>query len=152
MREHFSYLCKSISDHDHRELKSEDVLEIFMDHYLNVHSPIAISDMSFIQKPGCVEAYVTFLRHGRKTTLHKTGNGSLDAVSNALKEFTGDGYKLKTYTEHSVQEKCSGSTAAAYIGLEKADGTMSWGAGTDTDITRASIHALLSAYNNMISK
>ena len=150
MREHFSYLCKGISDHDHRELKSEDVLGIFMDNYLNVRSPIAMSNLSFVQKPDGVEAYVTFLRHGRKNTLHTSGNGSLDAVSNALKEYTGSTYTLKVYTEHSVQERSSGSTAAAYIGIEDANGAMSWGAGTDTDITRAGIHALLSAYNNMI--
>ena len=150
MREHFSYLCKSVSDHDHRELKTSDILAIFMDSYLNVHSPIAISNMGFIQSPKGVETDVTFLRHGRETVLHATGNGSLDAVSNALKEYTGSVYKLKVYTEHSVQENCSDSTAAAYIGLEKEDGTMSWGAGTDTDITKAGIHALLSAYNNMI--
>lgn len=150
MREHFSYLCKNVSDHNHQELKTSDILSIFMDSYLNVHSPIAISNMRFIQNPNSVESYVTFLRHGRETVLHTTGNGSLDAVSNALKEYTGSVYKLKVYTEHSVQENCSDSTAAAYIGLEKEDGTMSWGAGTDTDITRAGIHALLSAYNNMI--
>ena len=150
MREHFGYLCKSISDHDHRELKSEDVLAVFMEHYLNVHSPIAIDSTSFMQKDGGVDAYVTFLRHGRKTTLHTSGNGSLNAVSSALKEYTRSKYKLKVYTEHSVQERSSDSTAAAYIGLEKEDGTMSWGAGTDTDITRASINALISAYNNMI--
>ena len=149
MREHFSYLCKDVSDHDHRELKGEDVLSIFMHSYLNVHEPIAISKMSFTQISDGVEAYVTFLRHGRKTTLHCSGNGSLDAVSNALKEYTGTAYNLKVYTEHSVQEKSSGSTAAAYIGLEDVNGNMSWGAGTDTDITRASIYALLSAYNNM---
>ena len=51
---------------------------------------------------------------------------------------------------HSVQEKASNSTAAAYIGIEDENGTMYWGAGTNTDITRASIYALLSAYNNMI--
>ena len=150
MREHFSYLCKGVSDHDHRELKSEDVLSIFMDHYLNVHEPIAISEMHFTQQSGNVQATVTFLRHGRVATMHATGNGSLDAVSNALKEYTGSSYKLKVYTEHSVQEQGSHSTAAAYIGLEGANGTMYWGAGTDNDITRASINALLSAYNNMI--
>ena len=150
MREHLSYLCKGISDHDHRELKSEDVLGIFMDHYLNVQNPITVSNMSFVQVPGGVEAYVTFLRHGRRNTVHAIGNGSLDAVSNALKDYSGSVYKLKVYTEHSVQEKCSDSTAAAYIGLEKEDGELCWGAGTDTDITRAGINALLSAYNNMI--
>ena len=149
MREHLSYQCKRVSDHDHRELKSEDVLAIFMDSYLNVESPIAISHMAFTQKPSGVDAEVTFLRHGRETTLQSAGNGSLDAVSNALKAYTGKQYTLKVYTEHSVQERNSGSTAAAYIGLADAAGNMSWGAGTDTDIIKASIYALLSAYNNM---
>ena len=150
MREHLSYQCKSVSDHDHRELKSEDVLAIFMDRYLNVRSPLAISDLHFTQKSDCVEAVVTFLRHGRQVTVQSTGNGSLDAVSNALKSYTGVRYTLKVYTEHSVQERSSGSTAAAYIGLESETGGMYWGAGTDTDIIKASAGALIGAYNNMI--
>ena len=150
MREHLSYQCKSVSDHDHRELKSEDVLAIFMDRYLNVRSPLAISDLHFTPKSDCVEAVVTFLRHGRQVTVQSTGNGSLDAVSNALKSYTGVRYTLKVYTEHSVQERSSGSTAAAYIGLESETGVMYWGAGTDTDIIKASAGALIGAYNNMI--
>ena len=63
--------------------------------------------------------------------------------------YTGKSYVLKVYTEHSVQQRSSGSTAAAYIGLEDAEGNMYWGAGTDTDIIKASAHALISAYNNM---
>ena len=150
MREHFSYLCKSISDHDHRELKNYDVLKIFTENYLNLTLPVSISNMSFVQKDGGVDAYVTFSRDGKKNTFHTAGNGSLDAVSNALKEYTGDSYTLKVYTEHSVEGRSSDATAAAYIGIESEDGKMYWGAGTDTDIIRASIHALMSAYNNMI--
>ena len=152
MREHLSYQCKSVSDHDHRELKAEDVLAIFMEHYLNVNHPLAISSLHFTQTPEGVNAVVTFLRHGRETTVQSTGNGSLDAVSNALKAYSGAGYTLKVYTEHSVQERSSGSTAAAYIGLESPDGTMYWGAGTDTDIIKASAGALIGAYNNMTNK
>ena len=48
-----------------------------------------------------------------------------------------------------MQEKGSGSVAAAYIGIKDKNGNMSWGAGTDTDIIHASVNALLSAYNNM---
>ena len=149
MREHLSYQCKSVSDRDHRELKCEDVLAIFMDRYLNVNDPLDISEMSFTRKGDSVEASVTFQRFGRTKTLHSSGNGSLDAVSNALKEFTGRQFNLKVYSEHSVQEKSSGSTAAAYIGLEDTNGSMFWGAGTDTDIIKASAHALISAFNNM---
>ena len=150
MREHFSYLCKSISDHDHRELLGEDVLSIFMDHYLNVHEPIGLGEIHLTRQGDEVRANVTFLRHGVPTTIAASGNGSLDAVSQALHDYTGSKYMLKVYTEHSVQEKASNSTAAAYIGIEDENGTMYWGAGTNTDITRASIYALLSAYNNMI--
>ena len=150
MREHFSYLCKSISDHDHRELLGEDVLSIFMEHYLNVHEPIGLGEIHLTRQGAEVRANVTFLRHGVPTTIAASGNGSLDAVSQALHDYTGAKYMLKVYTEHSVQEKASNSTAAAYIGIEAEDGTMYWGAGTNTDITRASIYALLSAYNNMI--
>ncbi len=149
MREHLSYQCKAVSDHDHRELKAEDVLAIFMDRYLNITTPLAAPVMHFTKKDGLVEAEVTFLRHGRETTLRSRGNGSLDAVSNALKEYTGRQYNLKVYTEHSVQERSSGSTAAAYIGIESVNGAMYWGAGTDTDIIKASVDALISAYNNM---
>ncbi|MBD8991010.1 MAG: 2-isopropylmalate synthase [Clostridiales bacterium] len=152
MREHLSYQCKSVSDHDHRELKAEDVLAIFMDHYLNVNHPLAISSLHFTQNAEGVDAIVTFLRHGRETTVQSKGNGSLDAVSNALKAYSGADYTLKVYTEHSVQERSSGSTAAAYIGLEAPNGTMYWGAGTDTDIIKASAGALIGAYNNMTNK
>lgn len=150
MREHFSYACKNVSDHGHRELKTHDVLKVFTDNYLNLESPVSISNMSFVQKEGGVDAYVTFKKDGKKTTVHTQGNGSLDAVSNALKEYTDDTYVLKVYTEHSLEGKSSDATAAAYIGIEDKNGNMHWGAGTDTDIVRASIHALLSAYNNMI--
>ena len=152
MREHLSYQCKAVSDHDHRELKAEDVLAIFMDCYMNVRSPLAISSLHFTQHGENVEAIVTFLRHGREATVQSRGNGSLDAVSNALKAYTGASYTLKVYTEHSVQERSSGSTAAAYIGLESTNGTMFWGAGTDTDIIKASASALVGAFNNMTNK
>ena len=151
MREHFSYLCKHVSDTEHRELKGSDVLDIFLTHYMDIKAPISIANMSFVQKDGGVDAYVTFSQKGETTTIHTVGNGSLDAVSNALKRYTGSDYRLKVYNEHSVQEQCSDSTAAAYIGLQCPDGEMHWGAGSDTDIIRASINALISAYNNMIT-
>ena len=149
MREHFSYLCKSISDHEHKELKAPEVLEIFKNHYFLHSTALRVTDMHFFNKENGVETEVTFFADGKKTTLRASGNGSLDAVSNALREFTGKDYELSVYTEHSMQEKGSGSVAAAYIGLKYGGGKMSWGAGTDTDIIHASVNALLSAYNNM---
>lgn len=151
MREHLSYLCKSISDHEHRELKVNDMLEIFHSHYFNHNDPVELGDLRFYtQRPEGVKGEVVFLRNGDRTAVPALGNGSLDAVSNALKMYTRAEYKLRVYTEHSMQGQSSGSTAAAYIGLESNWGEMYWGAGTDTDIIRASANALLSAFNNMM--
>lgn len=149
MREHLSYLCKDISDREHKELKAPEVLNIFKEHYFIGESAITVSDMHFFRNADTVETEITFKNNGEETTLRASGNGSLDAVSNALKKYTGKTYKLQVYTEHSMQEKGSGSVAAAYIGIENHSGEMSWGAGTDTDIIHASVDALISAFNNM---
>ncbi len=149
MREHLSYTCKSVSDHEHRELKVDDILRIFEENYLNLRAPITIKNMNFTQGAGGVELYITFQKEGAIQTLHTFGNGSLDAVSNALKQYTGADFKLVEYTEHSMQRENSDSTAAAYIGLEM-DGFMYWGAGTDTDIIRAGADAVVSAYNSSL--
>ncbi len=150
MREHFSYLCKSISDHEHKELKVSDVYEIFMEHYLNVPCDITVTDFDFMRENDTVKINVTFMQDGKETDMEAEGNGSLNAVSNALKAYTGRKYTLEVFTQHSMQGQGSQSVAASYIGLESESGEMYWGAGTHTDVIKASTNALLSAYHNMI--
>ena len=52
-----------------------------------------------------------------------------------------------TYQEHAL-EQSSSSKAIAYVGIKKPDGSLSWGAGVDSDIIHASIDALVTAINN----
>ena len=47
MREHFGYLCKDISDHEHRELKADDVLRVFKLSYLNIQGPVSLRSAKF---------------------------------------------------------------------------------------------------------
>ncbi|MBQ2696488.1 MAG: 2-isopropylmalate synthase [Clostridia bacterium] len=152
MREDLSYLCKGISDREHRELKADQVLNIFKEHYFIEHSPITISDMHFTRSEDTVSTEITFKENGKETTVLAVGNGSLDAVSNALKAYTDAAYTLQAYSEHSMQEQGSKSVAAAYIGIKAESGAMYWGAGTNTDIIHASADALLCAFNNMKKK
>ncbi len=151
MREHFSYVCKSISDQEHKELKAPEVLALFTDSYLNRKGRISVTDFHFARENDVVTIHITFLEDGKKTTVEAKGNGSLSAVSNALKAYTGVRYTLEVFTQHSMQEQGSHSVAASYIGLEAEDGSMYWGAGTHTDVIKASTHALLSAFHNMMA-
>lgn len=148
MREHLSYLCKSISDHEHKELKVAEVLDIFKKAYFDIENPVSVKEMHFHQKEDGVTADLIISLNGTQRTLATAGNGSIDAVSNAIKTLTQSSYKLKVYTEHSMQNSGSGSSAVAYIGIEWPDGHMSWGAGMNTDIIKASVSALTTAYNN----
>ena len=59
-------------------------------------------------------------------TTEATGNGRLDAVSNALKKAYELKFTLVTYQEHAL-EKSSSSKAIAYVGIQKPDGTLSLG-------------------------
>ena len=149
MREHFSYLCKDVSDHGHRELKPDEIFALFSEQYLNLTGEIAVTDYEFEREGSAVRINITFERNGEEAELEAEGNGSLSAINNALKAYTGAEYTLQVFTQHSMQGNGSHSVAASYIGLETQDGTLFWGAGTDTDVIKASTTALLSAYHNM---
>ena len=142
MREHFSYLCKDISDHEHKELKPDEVLNIFEENYLNLTNGVTVTDFEFMRDKDNVKIGITFAKDGEETEMEAEGNGSLNAINNALRAYTGAEYTLQVFTQHSMQGQGSQSVAASYIGLEKEDGSMFWGAGTDTDVVKANTKAL----------
>ena len=150
MREDLSYRCKHVSDVNHKELKPDEVCEIFEEAYLNIPGEIDITDYEFIRENETVKIEITFEKDGVETEVEAEGNGSLGAVNRALKEFSGREYTLEVFTQHSMQGEGSQSVAASYIGLQTEDGTMYWGAGTHTDVIKASVKALLSAFDNMV--
>ena len=149
MRENFSYLCKDISDRGHKELKPDEILEIFEQNYLNLKTDIEVTDFDFVRENDAVKIDITFMKNGQETELEAEGNGTLSAINNALCTYTGKNYTLQVYTQHSMQGQGSQSVAASYIGLEDESGNMFWGAGTDTDVITANTNALLSAFHNM---
>jgi len=149
MQEDFGYRCKDISDHEHKELKSAEIFEIFKESYFIHNSKITVEDMIFRRVSGNVEAEIEFCEGGSKAKITAGGNGSLNAVRNALVKYTGKDFLLQVYTEHSLGGKSSESVAAAYIGISDETGKMYWGCGTNTDIIHAGVDALLAAYNNM---
>jgi len=149
MREHLSYLCKDISDREHKELKREEIFEIFASNYLIEKTPIEISYFDFTRRGDTVTVDIIFTENGKETRMSAEGNGSLNAVSNALKAYSGREYVLQEFTQHSMQGKGSQSAAASYIGIVDGDGKIYFGAGTHTDVIRASTRALLNAFYNM---
>ena len=146
MREHLGYTVKSVSDHAHKELSAPEVRDVFEKTYLNKTSPFKLVDVSFIQKKEFF-AVVTLETGGQQREFSGTGNGRLDAVANAIQSGTGMEFSIDTYAQHAL-EQGSTSRAISYVGLKWGSGTVTWGAGTDTDVMTASVKALISAINN----
>ena len=147
MREAMGYAAKAVSDHKHKELHPDEIFSLFKSTFENVVEPYSINEVHFQQKDGGIVTQVTSIFRGKTIVTEATGNGRLDAVSNALKKAYELKYTLETYQEHAL-ERSSTSKAIAYVGIRKPDGTLAWGAGVDPDIIRASIDALVTAINN----
>ena len=146
MREHVGYTVKSYSDHSHKELLPEEVLDIFKKEYVNVNTPLSLVDYHFVRSGEVIKAYVTVEYNGESKDISAEGNGRLDAVSNALKKNLGISYSNLNYTEHAL-DLGSSSQAVSYVGITDDSGKVSWGAGIHDDIIASSIYALFSAIN-----
>ena len=146
MREEVGYMVKDVSDKAHKELTPDWVYQIFSDHYINTKSIFHIDECHFKQVDG-ITAEVTINHAGESKVITSNGNGRLDAVSNAIKQYFNISYELSFYEEHSLT-KGSSSKAVAYVGII-CNGKTFWGVGIDPDIIRASIEALIVAVSKI---
>lgn len=146
MRAEVGYLVKDVSDKAHKELTPDWVYQIFSDNYINTKPVFHVDECHFKQGDG-ITAEATINHAGETRVVTAMGNGRLDAVSNAIKQYFNISYELTFYEEHS-QSKGSTSKAVAYVGI-LSKGKTFWGVGIDPDIIRASIEALIVAVNKL---
>ena len=145
MREEVGYTVKSVSDHAHAELSPKEVLDVFTENYVNINSCIKLIDYHFVRTPE-INVTLTVEIDGETKELKATGNGRLDAVSNAVKKQLGIEFSELTYEEHALT-KGSSSQAITYVSITLPNGKKAWGAGIHDDIIASSINALFSAIN-----
>lgn len=147
MKEEVGYLVKGVSDRAHKELTPEWVYNIFEENYVNCRGVFTIVDCNFKKEGEGILAETTLCHTGENRTISASGNGRLDAVSNAIQQYFGISYELSFYEEHSLT-KGSSSKACAYVGII-CKGERYWGVGIDEDIIHASMEALAVAVNKI---
>ena len=147
MRESFGYLVKSVSDHAHKELKPDEIFDIFDKNYVNIVDPLKLYEHHYQQK-GDIHTVVTVEYNGKIQELSGIGNGRLDAVNNALRSIIPVEYSIAEYHEHALTTT-SKSQAVAYVCVQYGDKKV-WGVGIHNDIIAASVSALVSALNKML--
>ena len=148
MRESVGYLVKQISDYSHKELLPDEVYQIFRENYVDITAPLNLTGIHYKQHNG-IEATIDIEYNGHVASATDSGNGRLDAVSNAVRSYTGLQYTIQSYTEHAM-EVGSTSKAVSYVEICSGSGESYWGTGIDTDIVTSSVKAFVSAVNNML--
>lgn len=148
MKEVFGYHVKSISDHEHRELMPDEIYRIFMRDFVNIARVLKPETVVYGSENGQKCVTVDFDFNGKKVSVKASGNGHLDAMSNAVRKAIGKEFVLDGYTQHAIEEKSS-SRAASYVNIQYGGKTY-WGTGIDSDIAESSVKALITAVNLML--
>ncbi|MDR2559012.1 MAG: 2-isopropylmalate synthase [Oscillospiraceae bacterium] len=145
-REQVGYAVKDYSDKNQKELQPDEVYNVFRDGFVNLGNPIKFTEVHYEQQKDGIIATVTVNVNKKERVLAGSGNGRIDAVSNALGKSLNLKYNLTNYSQHAL-DIGSRSQAISYIEIRTGDGRVSWGAGLHSDVTTSAVLALISAIN-----
>lgn len=146
----FSGVVQSQADKLGRELKVEEIANLFKQEYLT--SSAQLKDFEITKKKGVTtdndrQIEIELLVGGEVVKSTGEGNGPISSFLDALSNKFGTRYEVLHYSEHIVGTG-SQSKAATYVELsyvnEKGDEVRKWGCGINSDVLQASFEAILS--------
>ncbi len=144
----FSRVVQAHSDSHGGEVSSDELWQIFSREYLDRTSPLQLIDSTSTSSAGRHEISADVVWRGVPATVTGEGNGPLSAFVDALTSL-GIVVKVLDYSEHALTAG-GDAAAAAYVEIQAGtheDAPILWGAGVDSDITTATLEALVSAVN-----
>lgn len=154
----FSGVVQEAADKFGKEITSKDIYSVFASTYMNLESPYALQDYTTKPTQAASEQRdisAALLHNGQALTVSATGNGPLDALTQALSKTVGFDFRIVSYFEHSAKEsgQHGDATAVAYVQIQRVDEEQSaiyFGVGRHTNITRASLLAVISGLNRLL--
>jgi 2-isopropylmalate synthase len=140
-----------LADQRGRELTSDEIRETFFSEFVNLASPLDVSDYELIHQTGergLVQCKASVSVDGVAKLVEGFGNGPINAFVHALEGIGRKDFKVTDYRSHAVRGG-SDASAAAYVQIQHDDGRLLWGAGVDSSIEMAGLKALVTAWNLM---
>ncbi len=145
---------KDAADKAQRELKPEEIKDIFEKKWIGLTSPLKIEELVETHLEGATGAEseervlcnADVIYDGQKYKISAQGNGPLDAFVNAMKQTPAPKFNITSFHEHSIGTG-SGTKAMGYVQITKEDGSQVWGVGRSSNVGRAGIAAVVSALN-----
>lgn len=153
MHPEFGAVVQSACEKKGKELKSDEVFELFCEEYRNVTGPYKLLSHKFFEEKLESESLTrvhftgTIKNNGdAPQEIEGIGSGPVEAFFNALSHVGITGYKFKNYSEHAIAIGVD-AKACSYIELENPQGETVFGIGISHNINYASIKGILCAIN-----
>lgn len=148
----FSRVVTDVSDKQERELKPEEIHQLFMDKYVNRVKPLMLkSYKEEMINDQHVQLQATLLHEGREVAVEGKGNGLLDAFCQALRQYLNSPLEITAYHEHAL-ERGSTSKAITYVQIQNGGNNLYIGAGISSSISKSSLRAVVSAVNELLQE
>lgn len=155
MHKEFADVIQAISEKE-GEVAPEEIMEAFRENYLEKKSPYHFLRCRVEDQSGNMDEYNTHIAilytdHGVERTFEAEGNGPIDAIQRGLQKELGLQFKILDYSEHALCEGANAQAAAYIHMMNQKNKKVTYGAGVSSNITRASIRAIFSAMNRLIT-
>ena len=150
MQIEFSRVIQQIADETGEEVTADHIYSEFATEYLDLDEPYRLNGYESAQNVRGADRTVVTARltaGDEQVVVHGEGAGSLDAFVTGLNEIIDTPVKVVDYYEHA-RGGGTDAEAVAYIEL-LVEGRELWGCGIHTDITTASMRAIVSALNRV---
>lgn len=159
MHPEFGKVIQKVTEEIGSEISSRKIWEYFKKEYLDKTQPynlkhVKISMDADSSRSGMEGLTTVSGKIECNNTLYEfseTGNGPIDAFIKGLNGFIKKPVILTSYHEHDI-EGGADSHAVAYISLKLKDGKESFGVGTDSNISMASLKAAISSLNRLMAE
>jgi len=148
MQIEFTRVIQDITEDTGKEVTGKTIFSEFASEYLDANHPYRLDGYEAAQNPkGDDQTLLTarMTSDDEPAVVQGSGAGSLDAFVVGLRAATGLEIRVLDYAEHA-KGAGSDASAVAYV-LAKIGDIEIWGCGMHTDITTASMRALVSAMN-----
>jgi len=155
----FSGIVQSEADKLGRELKTEEIVELFKQQYFTT-APLSLEDFEITKSKNPKnpendrEIFAVISNGKEKFDISGQGNGPISSFIDAVRNKYGTLFEVVQYSEHSLGSG-SQSQAATYIELsyvnQQNERVSKWGCGINSDVSQASINAILSVVNSAIA-
>lgn len=137
-----------------RELKSDEILDVFTKEYLDQASGRirldSIRETSSDKEARKSTWEARIVVDGAARVVEAVGSGPIEAFVKALKSIGINGFEVTAFHEDALSRGAD-SSAVAYVQAERADGKRFWGVGIDPSIADSGVLAVVSAVNRMLA-